>query len=332
MEKLTIDHFTLLKVIGKGSYAKVILVKKNDNKEIYAMKILKKKNIEKRKQEDHVLGERNILVEVKHPFIIKMFYAFKNDVKLYFVLEYCSGGELFNLLQKRKVFTEDQARFYAAQIVLALEHLHNHDIIYRDLKPENVLIDAQGYIRITDFGLSKRNVKGTKDAQSVCGTPEYLAPEILLKSGHGKPVDWWTLGAIIYEMLSGFPPFYTQNREELFESIKFAQLKYPVSLTPACKSLLEGLFSKNPDKRLGSKGAQEIKDHPWFLNVNWDTLLKKLYKPPFIPLVKSEVDVSNFDPEFTEQPLESHDPNSLSIGGESIGQKYQDFTYDAKLE
>ncbi|KAM3141821.1 hypothetical protein pb186bvf_006143 [Paramecium bursaria] len=332
-DKINIDHFKLLTMIGKGSYAKVVLVKKIDTKQIYALKILKKKNIEKRKQEEHILVERNVLIQVQHPFIIRMYYCFHSEEKLFFALEYCPGGELFNLLQKRKVFTEDQARFYAAQIVLALEHLHSKDIIYRDLKPENVLIDAQGYIRITDFGLSKKNVKGAKDAQSVCGTPEYLAPEILFKQGHGKPVDWWTLGAILYEMLTGLPPFYTQNREDLFESIKFAQLKYPPSLTPAAKSLLEGLFHKNPEKRLGTKGAQEIKDHPWFLNVNWDTLLKKAYKPPFVPLIKSDIDVSNFDPEFTDQPVDSVDPNSLPIS-ESVNQKYIGFTYDEqnKLE
>lgn len=148
-----------------------------------------------------------------------------------------------------------------------------------------MLIDAQGYIRITDFGLSKKNVQGMKDANSVCGTPEYLAPEILFKQGHGKPVDWWTLGAICYEMLTGLPPFYSQVREELFENIKFGSLKFPSSLTPACKSLLEGLFHKNPEKRLGSNGAQEskhlthnihiVKDHPWFLNVKWEVLLQK---------------------------------------------------------
>jgi len=139
--------------------------------------------------------------------------------------------------------------------VLAIEELHKYDVIYRDLKPENVLIDSKGYIRITDFGLSKENVKTNKNAKSVCGTPEYLAPEILFGMGHGKPVDWWTLGAIMYEMLTGNPPFYTNNRDELFERIKFGSLKYPSNLTPACRSLMEGLFQKNPEKRLGSQSA-----------------------------------------------------------------------------
>jgi serine/threonine protein kinase len=218
--------------------------------------------------------------------------------KLYFALEYCPGGELFNLLQKKRQFSEEHARFYVAQIILALEHLHKLDIIYRDLKPENVLIDEVGYIRLTDFGLSKRGIQGNKGANSVCGTPEYLAPEILFRTGHGKAVDWWTLGAILFEMLTGLPPFYTPNREELFEKIKFYALKYPNTLSPNARNLLEGLFKKDPEKRIGggSGDATEIKEHPWFKDMDWDALIKKEIPAPFIPVIKGETDVSNFDP------------------------------------
>ena len=209
--KLSIDDFTSQSVIGKGSYAKVVLVKKKDSGELFAMKILKKENVERKKQERHVKTERDVQINIDHPFVIKFFYSFQNDRKLFFALEYCPGGELFNLLQKKKRFSEDQARFYSAQMVLALEHLHAKDIIYRDLKPENVLIDKVGYIRITDFGLSRMDVKDPNEAKSICGTPEYLAPEIIMKLGYGKPVDWWTLGSIIYEMLVGIPPFYTNE-------------------------------------------------------------------------------------------------------------------------
>lgn len=328
-DKVTLDNFVMLSVIGKGSYAKVVLVKKKDTSEIFALKILKKKHIERRKQEEHVITERNVLVGIKHPFIVKLTYSFQNERKLFFVLEYCPGGELFNLLQKRKQFTEDQTKFYSAQIILAIEHLHKNDIIYRDLKPENVLVDDKGYVRITDFGLSKMGVKGGKDATSVCGTPEYLAPEILFKMGHGKAVDWWTLGAIIYEMLTGLPPFYTTNREELFERIKFGSLKFPATLSPAAKNLLEGLFQKNPEKRLGSgpEGAKGIKEHPWFAGVNWLAIERKEIKAPFVPVVKSDIDVSNFDPEFTETPIESQSDNS-SLKIESLHNNYLDFTYN----
>jgi serum/glucocorticoid-regulated kinase 2 len=327
-KNLTINDFMLLSVIGKGSYAKVLLVKKKDTGEIMALKVLKKEMVERRKQEEHVKTERDVLVDAIHPFIAKLHCSFQNEKKLFFALEYCPGGELFNLLQKRKYFTEDQTRFYACQIVLALEYLHSKDVIYRDLKPENVLIDKDGYIRITDFGLSKKNVKGTKDAHSVCGTPEYLAPEVILKKGHGKAVDWWTFGSIMYEMLTGLPPFYTSDREELFERIKLGSVKYPSNFSPSLKDLLTQLFIKDPEKRLGSgsDGPKNIKKHAWFSGVNWDDFLKKSVRAPFKPVIKGDLDVSNFDPEFTETDVESVRANNL-VGSTSYG-TFENFTYD----
>lgn len=271
---VTLDDFSLLTVIGKGSYAKVVLVKRKGNDKIYAMKILKKKYIEKKKQEAHIKTERDVLVEVNHPFIITMYNAFQNEKKLFFVLEYCPGGELFGLLSKKTKLSEEQTKFYAAQIVLALEYLHNKDIIYRDLKPENVLIDETGYLRLTDFGLSKMKVQNN-DAMSICGTPEYLAPEIILKEGHGKAVDWWCLGSIIFEMITGLPPFYSKNRNELFDKIKHSKPTIPSYASNKLRNLLESLFNKNPQERLGSKGAEEVKKHPWFEKINWESLLHK---------------------------------------------------------
>jgi serum/glucocorticoid-regulated kinase 2 len=262
--QLSMSNFSLLTVIGKGSYAKVLLVKKKDNDKLYAMKALKKKYIEQKRQEvpliceyvkEHIMTERNVLVKADHPFIVKLYYSFQNEKKLFFLLEYCPGGELFNLLQKKKQLNEDQARFYSAQMVIAIEYLHQNNIIYREywkfvmvsLKPENVLIDTEGYIRLTDFGLSKRNVVDDRNAFSVVGTPEYLAPEILLKQGHGKAVDWWTLGCILYEMTTGMPPFYCSNRKELFEKIKNWTPKYPSYLSADLKNLLDQLFRKQPE-------------------------------------------------------------------------------------
>ncbi|CAD8073895.1 unnamed protein product [Paramecium sonneborni] len=322
---LTINHFQLIKVIGKGSYAKVLLVRKNDTGKLYAIKALKKKYIQQKRQEEHIMVERNVLVSANHPFIIKLAFSFQNERKLYFVLEYCPGGELFNLLQKKKKLTEDQCRFYVCQMILAIEYLHENNIIYRDLKPENVILDADGYIRITDFGLSKKNVKQDKDAYSVCGTPEYLAPEILMKQGHGKPVDWWTLGCIIFEMITGMPPYYSNQRSELFEQIKFSFPKYPQSLSSVLKNLLEGLFQKQPEKRLGYNGAQEIKSHPWFEKVNWDYILQKKVEAPFRPKLTSEEDTSNFDSEFTECTIASFDTAS------SEGRIYYDFSYGGSM-
>ena len=324
-KSVNINSFYTVSVIGKGSYAKVLLVKKKDTGKYYAMKILKKQNIEKKKQEEHVKTERNILVGLKDsPFIIKMFYSFQNDQKLYFVLEYCSGGELFNLLQRKRRLLEEQAVFYAAQMVLALEHLHKQNIVYRDLKPENVLITENGYIKITDFGLSRMNVK-QNEAKSICGTPEYLAPEIIMKLGYGKGVDWWTLGSIIYEMLVGIPPFYTNNRNELFEKIKFINPKYPNYLSSSVKSLIDGLLRKDPSKRLGSvRGAEEIKEHPWFANVNWECMAKQQYEPFFVPKISVDMGLRNFDPEFTEMPIQS-----LGLSSEvKVGPNYPDFSWN----
>jgi serum/glucocorticoid-regulated kinase 2 len=319
----SLDSFYTISVIGKGSYAKVILVKDKESQKYYAMKVLKKQNIAKKKQEVHVKTERDILVKMPpHPFLIKLHSTFQNNKKLYFILEYCPGGELFSLLQKRRRFTEDQARFYAAQMVLALEHLHENNIVYRDLKPENVLINKDGYIKITDFGLSKMNIV-ENEAKTICGTPEYLAPEIVMKLGYGKAVDWWTLGSILYEMLVGIPPFYTSNREELFYKIKFVNPKIPGYLSADTKKFLEGLLKKDPTRRLGTLGgSQEIKAHSWFKSINWQFLLEKKYEPFFLPKVSDDLGLHNFDPEFTEITINSLEMNS------GVGKDFEGFSWN----
>ncbi|EGR30379.1 protein kinase domain protein [Ichthyophthirius multifiliis] len=327
-KKLKIDDFEMKAVLGKGAYAKVVLVKKKDNQKLYALKILKKEMVENRKQEKHVMTERNLLINLNHPFIIKMEYSFQSEAKLYFCLEYCPGGELFNLLQKREQFNEDQTRFYVSQIVLALEFIHKNNVMYRDLKPENVLIDKQGYIRITDFGLSRDNIKGYNDAKTVCGTPEYLAPEIILKQGYGKAVDWWTLGCLIYELLTGLPPFYNDNNNDmLFEKIMNENFIFNKQWTKQCQNLLQGLLQKNPKQRLGYNGSQEIKEHPWFNNLDWEVLLKKQYKPPFIPQLKSETSLCHFDEEFIQMPINSHN-QAESLQGKH--KEFEGFTYSTQ--
>lgn len=306
---VTVDSFYTVSVIGKGSYAKVLLVKKKNDGQFYAMKVVKKQGFDRNKQEDHVRAERDILVAMGScPFIIQLYYAFQTHHKLYFVLEYCPGGELFNFLQIKKRLSEDQACFYTAQMVLALEHLHSRDIIYRDLKPENVLIDSTGYIKLTDFGLSRMNVK-TNSVKSICGTPEYLAPEVIMKTGYGKAADWWTLGCIIYEMLVGVPPFYAQERHELVEKIKLRKPKYPIYISPTAKSLIDHLLKKDPINRLGGKGGGfEVKKHAFFVGVDWGLLYQKKYTPFFIPKVKINNGLDNFDTEFTNMPVCSLEP------------------------
>ena len=291
------------------------------------MKVLAKENVEKKNQEKHVKVEKNILSEIDHPFVIKFKGSFQTDKKLFFILEYCPGGELFNLLAKKRRFSEDQARFYSAQIILAIEHLHSKNIVYRDLKPENVLIDVEGYIRITDFGLSRQNVGNSHGARSICGTPEYLAPEIVMRLEYGKAVDWWTVGSIIYEMLVGAPPFYTENRQELFERIKFDIPQYPNSLSATAKNLIEGLLKKDPSKRYGT--TYKVRDHPWFEDVNWQALFEKRYAAPFVPKIAGEADLSHFDREFTEIPISM---SSHSSGAKTMLKNYENFTYDAEKE
>jgi len=329
-KKLTIDDFTLLKVVGKGSYGTVMLARKKDTQEVLAIKMLKKSYLKKRKQEAHTKTERFILETINHPFIVNLKYAFHNAEKLYFALEFWPGGELFFHLQRVENFDEEVTRFYSAQMVLALEHLHKHDVIYRDLKPENVLINSDGYIKLTDFGLAKENVISDKDAMSFWGTPEYLAPEILERKGHGKSVDWWSLGSIIYEMIVGLPPFYEKdNREKLFKQIKSGEPEYPDDMSAACKDLLAGLFKKDPSERLGggSGDAQEIKDHPWYSQVDWEILLEKKIIPPFKPKLDSDDDTKYIDNEFTEMvPFDSAADNKVLETGSLT---WKNFSFDS---
>jgi serine/threonine protein kinase len=212
--------------------------------------------------------------------------------------------------------------------VLAIDHIHKNNIIYRDLKPENVLIDRDGYIKVTDFGLSKQNILDNSSATTFCGTPEYLAPEIIENRGHGKAVDWWSLGAIIYEMLTGIPPFYAKDRDRLFKNIKTCQVKYPFFLSKDSINLLQLFFVKDPDKRLGSNGVDEIRFHPFFKNIEWDLIVKKRIKPPFIPKMYSDIDTKYIDPEFTNIKPSENQPGNMSDSLDDNNNNYQDFSYN----
>lgn len=324
---ISLEAFTTISVLGKGSYAKVLLVKKKDTGQVYAMKILKKKAVFEKHQERHVIAEREILSRMNNnPFFVRFYYSFQNETKLFFVLEYCPGGELFNLIQTRGKIGEAHTRFYACQIVLAIEALHAQNIIYRDLKPENVLLDQDGYIKITDFGLSKTDVVNN-DAKSICGTPEYLAPEVCSMQKYGKPVDWWTLGCIIFEMITGLPPFYKNNRKELFEGIKYENPKLPLNLTNDCKLIISQLLHKDPAKRLGTNGADEIKSHPWFNGVNWAYVAEKRYEPPFKVSVGKNYGINNFDRQFT-----TADPESMEYHDKHAGFPEFSWNYESQFK
>lgn len=311
-----LDSFKMVKVIGKGSFGKVFLVKEKKTDEMFALKVLTKDNIIRRNQVEHTKTERNVLGYVNHPFIVGLKMAFQSRTKLYFVLDYCAGGELFFHLSKVGKFPELRARFYAAEIVCALAYVHALDIVYRDLKPENVLLDAKGHIRLTDFGLSKEGISlSTSGANSFCGTPEYLAPEILNRHGHGRAVDWWSLGALLYEMLTGLPPFYCKDRDRLFEKIRHGTLDYPSSLSSRATSILKGLLTKNPEHRLGSgpDDADSIKKHLFFYDTDWEKLTSGEIRPPWEPSIGATTDTSWFDDEFTKMPVVS--PSSYQMPG-----------------
>jgi len=269
----------LLRVLGKGSFGKVVLVRKRTGKEcggLFAMKILRKGHLVKRRQIERTRTERKVLSVVDHPFIMKLHFAFQTDDKLFLVLDYCPGGELFFHLSRYKRFPERVARFYAAELLLAIGHLHRKGIIYRDLKPENVLLDAEGHVKLGDFGLAKDNIKKpTEGATSMCGTPEYMAPEVLCQSGHGFCVDYWGLGMLIYEMMTGLPPWYTTDRLLLFKRIKRAPLEVPTFFSQPTTSVVRNLLSRDPKLRLGFNGNKSVMDHSFFKEVKFKLLYYK---------------------------------------------------------
>jgi len=301
-------------------------VRKKDDDKIYAMKVLRKEAIVARKQVAHTMAERNILKKITHPFIVTLHYAFQTDDKLYMILDYVNGGELFFHLKKEGKFSEARVRFYVAEISAALQHLHSLDIVYRDLKPENILLDAEGHIRITDFGLSKE-INPEEGTQTFCGTPEYLAPEVLKGQPHGTAVDWWSLGTLMYEMLTGLPPYYSQNVNIMYQKILTADLRFPNFMSVEAQSLLTGFLTRDPEQRLGTDTTDQnvLRNHPFFKGLDWDKLLKREIAPPFRPKVKSSSDITQIDPVFTQE--EAVDSVVDSKLGNIPNNTFENFTY-----
>lgn len=279
----------------------VVQVRHKRDGNIYAMKILKKEMIIKRKQYEHTLSERRILENVSHPFIVSLQYAFQTEHKLYMVFDFFNGGELYHYLSTQGRFSEERAKFYAAEIILGLKYLHDRGIVYRDLKPENLILDSSGHIIITDFGLSKEGVDG-ENVTSICGTPEYLAPEILRKQKYGKGVDWWSLGTLLYEMIAGLPPFYDKNRSLMYRKILEGELRKPKVMSDLAFDLCCAFLKRNPSERLGCTNEQEILDHPYFADWDWAALERKDITPPWVPAVTSPEDTRNISHEFTREP------------------------------
>jgi serine/threonine protein kinase len=345
--------FLPIKVIGRGSMAKVLLVREKKPHRVgqpgryAAMKILRKDKVEAKEQVEHTMTERQVLMEISHPFKIELYCAFQSASCLYVVMEFMRGGELYFHLKNERTFVDGRVRLYAAELVLVLEHLHSHGIVYRDLKPENILLDQDGHIRLADFGYSKylqreerssgsasgsssggasgsggsgsKSKEGkagkVKKTYTFCGTPEYLAPEIILGDGHAFEADWWSLGILIFEMLVGMPPFYsdTNNLNYLYEMIISADVTLPDFIPAPAKSLLKELLVAEPKRRLKVAG---IRKHPYFMPVDFAKVERKEIKPLFKPIVKTAFYSENFDVEFTTEPIEQHATNVNDAGDE----------------
>jgi len=303
--RVNLNDFDQIRVIGKGSFGKVILVKKKNAEKYYAMKVLIKDNIMRKNQVEHTKTERRVLEQIDHPFIVKLHYAFQTTDRLYFILDFCAGGELFFHLSKLRRLNEKLARLYSAEIVLALGHLHSRGIIYRDLKPENILLSSDGHIKLADFGLAKQLNNGIQQATSLCGTPEYLPPEILDHKGYGYAVDWWNLGMVLYEMLTGLPPWYTTDQTKLFERIRKAKLTFPSWVSSQAGDIIRKFLHRVPDQRLGGvRDVDEVKEHIFFSSIDWEMLYRKEIEPGYMPCaVNNNKDVSNFSKEFTNMAI-----------------------------
>ena len=304
--KVSMVDFEIIKVVGEGASCCVMQVRKKDTGKLYAIKMMNKDRIlTNHKRMERALMERQVLVKTKHPFVIQMYWAFQTRTHLFFVLEFCAGGELFFHMMKRNRFDEATAKFYFCEVLLGLEYLHSRNILYRDLKPENILLDLDGHIRLTDFGLSKEEAAqaATNDAKftSFVGTAGYLSPEMIKREGHGKPLDFYCLGCLLYVMLTGSLPYYQGNWDEMFaKRVSGEHLSYPPWVPEAARDMCNQLLDKNPQTRLGSKrGAREVKEHAWVRDMEWEKLFRKKITPPIDP-TKNLV---NFAPEFTEKPI-----------------------------
>ncbi|PLN75615.1 putative camp-dependent protein kinase catalytic subunit [Aspergillus taichungensis] len=314
---LSLQDFRLLKTLGTGTFARVWLVNLKNPQErrnqVYALKILRKADVIKLKQVEHVRNERKTLAAVSgYPFITALIATFADDQSLNMLLEYCPGGEIFSYLRRARRFNENTSRFYAAEICLTIEYLHDVEgVVYRDLKPENILLDAEGHIKLVDFGFAKQI--GDRETYTLCGTPEYLAPEVIHNSGHGLAVDWWALGILIYEFLVGQPPFWDQNPMRIYEQIVEGHIRYPQGMGGAAQNIISLLCKTNPTERLGyiSGGSSRVKAHPFFEGINWDDLFHRRTKGPILPRVDHPADTGNFeeypDPDVRNQAVYSED-------------------------
>ena len=294
----SLDDFRIISVIGRGLFGKVLLVQHLETFEIYAIKSIQKKILIDSGRPQTIIAERNILMYIKHPFIIQLHFAFQTEANFYLGLEYAPGGELFHHLQTYGPVKIENARIYLAELSLAINHLHNIGIVYRDLKPENILLDADGHIKLTDFGLAKDLFEDDLTTNTFCGTNHYLAPEIILRKPYSFEIDWWALGVLLCELITGNEPFLGDNTKEIFTSIINDIPYVPFTVPKDARDLIFKLLTKDPSKR---PNFEYIKNHPFFKPLNWDLVLQKQYNPTFIPSCEN-YGLLNFESDFTDEP------------------------------
>ena len=324
--RLSYKDFIPLKLLGRGSFGQVILARLKINNKLYAMKILDKSQLKIRHQEIHTQTERDLMVKISCPFIINIKSAFQDEKYLYIISDFMQGGDMYFHMHEQHKFELDLTQFYISELVLAIEYLHKNNMVYRDLKPENILLDSKGHIKLTDFGLSKMFNSSKDKAFTICGTIQYLAPEMFMKKGYDKMVDWWALGCLLYEMLVGQLPFPIKRGAKINLDIYKNKIKFPRYLNEDARDLISQLLIIDPKKRLGSGkgGAEQIKKHPFFEEINWDDIWNKKIIPPFKPELEDELDLKYFDSQFTTEPLESFTKNPRS---REASYEYNNFSY-----
>lgn len=308
-------------LIGKGSFGEVYLVVRVSTQELFALKLLRKDKVLKQKLTRYVLTERRVLSAVNHPFIVKLYYSFQTADRLGMLLEYCPGGDLGYHLSKEKRFAEDRARIYLCECLLAIETLHELHIVYRDLKPDNIVLDTEGHALLTDFGLAKELKASNGTTQSFCGSVAYLAPEVLSRQGHSFSVDYYLLGVLLYEMLVGMPPYFSCVREELFRNIQYSKLKFPLHVSPSARSLINLLLERDPEKRLGSRSISDIKTHAFFQGIDWSAVYRRELRPPVPSPIRRKP-----DPNATMEVLLGR-----REGGRQI-EKLEDWSFAGQME
>jgi len=301
-ESKKLEDYEILTTIGTGTFGRVVLVRDKETKNYFALKLMAITEVIRLKQIEHVKNEKEILSSISHPFIVNMSWASHDNTFLYMLMEYVPGGEVFSYLRNFGRFNNSMANFYTSEIICALEYLHSRSIVYRDLKPENLLLDRDGHLKITDFGFAKKLLDRT---WTLCGTPEYLAPEIIQSKGHSKAVDWWSLGILVYEMLVGFPPFFDEQPFAIYEKILAGKIDWPRHMDPGAKDLVKKLLVQDRTKRLGNmkNGAEDVKKHKWFRGLDWEEVAARKLTPPITPEVLYAGDTSNYNHNYGPPPI-----------------------------